>query len=250
MKNNNKIKEAFNEISVSKDLEEKILNKTIYKEEKRKFKYAYVLPLILLSLGLFMSIAYAEEIKEFFENWNAKITFENGEEKNISENAIYKKIPNTLKESTKEEYSIVQTHKGMEELLGFHLLSSPLSKNDKLSYITLQNLDGTIGRVDIWWPEFIEKENNKKISMMISMLNEKADHGYVIAFEEGINATGGKEYKNSYKIESLNTEVIIYGNDWDSERLTATFVYDNVLYELIADNIKEDELVEIIMTLK
>ena len=82
------------------------------------------------------------------------------------------------------------------------------------------------------------------------MLNKYADDGYVLAFQEGIDATGEKNIENSYKSGNLNTNIIVYTNNWSDEKLTATFVYDDILYQFIGHNISKDEMTSIIEILK
>lgn len=67
--------------------------------------------------------------------------------------------------------------------------------------------------------------------MQVSFLTQYASEGYVLAFEEGIDVSGGKELDNVYHSENLNTDVIIYKNDWNDTRLTAIFEHDDILYE-------------------
>ena len=47
---------------------------------------------------------------------------------------------------------------------------------------------------------------------------------------------------NSYKSKNLNTNVVLYTNNWSTERVTATFVYDDILYEFVGKNMSKDEI--------
>ena len=86
----------------------------------------------------------------------------------------------------------------------------------------------------------------------ISVINplKYADDVYVLAFQEGIDATGEKNIENSYKSGNLNTNIIVYTNNWSDEKLIATFVYDDILYQFIGHNISKDEMTSIIEILK
>ena len=252
---NKKIKNAFSEICVSEKLERNILNMTVNKEKRalKNYKLSYVCSIALVICMVSVSIVYAAEIKAFFENWSTSIRLEDGTEIKISENNTYKQIPNNAPKTYKTEDdigTISMTHKEIEDVLGFDILKYENVTNDIIGYRTSLNKDKSIGRVDLWWANFINEENGKSLSVSISILNKNADEGYVLAFEEGIDATGGKNIENSYKSNNLNTDVIIYTNNWDSSRITATFVYDNVLYQYIGHNFTKDEIISIIESLK
>lgn len=82
------------------------------------------------------------------------------------------------------------------------------------------------------------------------MLNKYADMDYILAFQEVIDATGGKNIENEYISKNLDSNVVVYTNDWSPERLTATFVYDDILYCFMGNNISKDEMISIIETLQ
>ena len=52
------------------------------------------------------------------------------------------------------------------------------------------------------------------------------------------------------KLKNLNTKAVIYGNDWDKERLTMAFVYDDIYYDVIANGYTKEELISFVETLK
>ena len=95
----------------------------------------------------------------------------------------------------------------------------------------------------------IKEEQKKTISMSVSFLTQYAWNGQIEAFEEGIDATWGKELDNIYYFENLDVNVVIYGSDWDDTRLTAVFVYNDCLYQLIANNYTVEELCLVIESL-
>ena len=57
-----------------------------------------------------------------------------------------------------------------------------------------------------------------------------------------------KNYVDNY-FENLDVNVVIYGSDWDDTRLTAVFVYNDCLYQLIANNYTVEELCLVIESL-
>lgn len=250
-----KIKDAFSEICVSEKLERKILNMTVNKEKKiiKNFKLSYVCSIALILCVVSTSIVYAKEIKEFFQNWSTSIKLEDGSEIKISENNTYKQISDNAPKTYKSDESIgalSMTHTEVENALGFHILNYENATSNVMVYRTELNKDGSIGVVDLWWADFLKENKGKTLSLSISILNKDADEGYVLAFEEGLDAAGEKNIENIYESPNLSTNIVIYTNDWDADRITATFVYDDVLYQFIGDDFTKDEVISIIENLK
>ena len=50
--------------------------------------------------------------------------------------------------------------------------------------------------------------------------------------------------------EGEQVYILIPGNDWDRNRLTMTFVYDDIYYDVIADGYTKEELISFVETLK
>jgi len=249
---NKKIKNAFSDVCVSEKLERNILNMTVNKQKQthRRFKLSYICSIAVVVCLLSVTVVYAKEIKEFFQNWSTSIKLENGEEVKISENNNFKEIPTDAIKVQENQTRPKMTFEEIEEMLKFSILKLPKNNTKEIYYRTDLNDDGTIGRIDLWIPYFYKENDNKYISVSVDMLNKYADEGYVLAFQEGVDATGGKNIENSYKSENLNTNIVVYTNDWSEERLTATFVYDDILYQFIGHNISKDEMTSIIETLK
>ena len=65
---NKKIKNAFSDVSISENLERNILNMTINKQTHRRFKLSYVCSIAVAVCLLSVTVVYAKEIKEFFQN--------------------------------------------------------------------------------------------------------------------------------------------------------------------------------------
>lgn len=248
---NKKFKDEFANICVSNELERKIFDMTINKEAKKKRfnKLAYICLSAIMVFTLSLTVVYAKEIKEFFQNmWSSNIEFKNGEKETIIDNGSFKKIPTTAKK-VKNDNRSEMTESEIEDMLGFKILGYDNTTSKKMYYNTELNSNGTIGRIDIWYPKFIYESEEKFISVSISMLNENADSGFVSAFQEGLDATGEKELDNTYISDNLGVKVIMYSNDWSDERITAIFCYDNVLYEMIGKNTTKQEMKNIIENL-
>ncbi|MGM9878019.1 MAG: hypothetical protein ACI33S_05145 [Bacilli bacterium] len=249
---NKKIKNAFSGVNVSEKLERNILNMTVNKQKQahRIFKLSYLCSIAVAICLLSVTIVYAKEINEFFQSWSTSINLKNGTKVKISENNNFKEIPTDAIKVKDNSKSPKMTFKEVEEMLKFSILKLPENNTKDIYYRTSLNDDGSIGRVDLWIPYFYRESDNKYISVSVNILNKYADEGYVLAFQEGIDATGDKIIDNSYKSDNLNTNIVVYTNDWSKERLTVSFVYDDILYQFIGKNISKDEMAYIIETLK
>ena len=249
----NKIKDSYNSLQISEELEKNILNKTINKKKKFKYKkVGYVIGMFLLIFTISISLANAKQIVEFFKNWDTGVEFEDGTKVTLIENANFKEININAKKS---EEPIDMTHDEVERNLGFHILDYDNTSTKTIGYSTDLNEDGSIAVARLWWANFItnndENWNNiKAVSVSITILNKYAEEKYVLPFFEGLDATSEKELDQVYEIKSLDTKAVIYGNSWDKRRLTAAFVYDNVVYEFIGRNYTKDEIIEILENLK
>ena len=157
------------------------------------------------------TVAYAAY--EAYE-WSTSILFEDGSKVQLVENATFKEIPDSAPKTERTEDSIgtiKMTHAEVEKVLGFKILGYDKATSDEMGYKTMQNKDGTIGRIDLWWADFLEISEEKQMTLHISMLNKGADEGFVLAFEEGQDAAGGKKMlQSSYPIRLLLLAVILF----------------------------------------
>ena len=142
------------------------------------------------------------------------------------------------------------THAEVEKVLGFNILGYDKATSDEMGYKTMQNKDGTIGRIDLWWADFLKISEEKQMTLSISMLNKGADEGYILAFEEGLDAAGGKKLENVITLESLDVKIIVYTSGSHDNKLTMSFVYDNVLYEFGGFDFTESEMLSVIEQMK
>lgn len=245
--NKNNLQKEYQKINMPKELEEKILAETINNpKETRKFNLVYASWISLIVVLCSITIVYADEIREFFK-WTTYLDLDDGTKVEIANNNTFKKInPDFLKLiNNSSETDSIQISQ-LDTILGFHILNSHASTLQKTYYDLGFNKDGTLGIINLWYPNFIGYNEEKRVSMYVRIINENADDGYVSAFEGGIDASGNKKILRNYKSEKLNTNIIIYTNDWDSTRLSATFVYDNVFYHLSCNGLSIDELIEIV----
>ena len=121
---NKKFKDEFANICVSNELERKIFEMTIDKEsnKKRFNKLAYICLSAIIVCTLSLTVVYAKEIKQFFQNmWSSNIEFKNGKKETIIENGGFKKIPLTAKK-VKNDNRPEMTENEIEDMLGFKIL--------------------------------------------------------------------------------------------------------------------------------
>ena len=247
---NKKIKNAFNDIKVNEDLERKILNMTVNKRDnkQKKWKLSYTYATILLIGMLSIGVVYAKEIKNFINSFSTNINVENNKSIKLSDNINFKNISkNALIFTGDSPYQM--NYNEVEKNLGFKILKLKENNTDEIYYSTELNDNNQIGRVDLWIPYFVKESDNKYISASISMLNNGADEKYILAFEEGLDASGGKNNFEEYYSNNLDTKIIIYSystSNSNNRYLKATFVYDDVLYIFTGMNMSKDDLINYI----
>ena len=247
---NKKIKDAFNEIKVDESLERKVLNMTVNKKDnkQRKWKLSYTYATILLIGMLSIGVVYAKEIKNFIDSFSTNINVENNKSIKLSDNINFKNISkNALIFTGDSPYQM--NYNEVEKNLGFKILKLKENNTDEIYYSTELNDNNQIGRVDLWIPYFVKESDNKYISASISMLNKGADEKYILAFEEGMDASGGKNNFEEYYSNNLDTKIIIYSystSNSNNRYLKATFVYDDVLYIFTGMNMSKDDLINYI----
>lgn len=196
------------------------------------------------------TVAYAAY--EAYE-WSTSILFEDGTRVELVENATFKEIPDSAPKTERTEDgigTIEMTHAEVEKVLGFNILGYDKATSEEIGYKTMQNKDGTIGRIDLWWADFLEISEEKQMTLHISMLNKGADEGYILAFEEGQDAAGGKKLENVVTLESLDTKIVVYKSGSHDNKITMTFVYDNVLYQFGGFDFTESEMLSVIEQMK
>ncbi len=241
-----KLVDAIGEIEETKIKEAKNYSPTVKRNNfKLFFLKAPVAACLILCLLVGM-VAYAAY--EAYE-WSTSILFKDGSKVELVENATFKEIPDSAPKTERTEDSIgtiSMTHSEIEKALGFDILNYENATSDVIGYKTMQNKDGTIGRIDLWWADFLEINEEKQITLHISMLNKGADEGFVSAFEEGLDAAGGKKLENIVTLESLDAKIVVYKSASHDNKITMTFVYDNVLYQFGGFDFTESEMLSVI----
>ena len=207
---------------------------------------------IVIGCLLFGGVAYAGTT---LTDWKSVISFfddkGNKTDITVSDEAFFKELPDGLPVPGEGEPLIPMTKDEVESLLGFEILDSELSPDGTIfNYDANKNYkDDNVAVVDLWCPGFIEESETKNISYSVDILSTDAEDGYILPFIEGRDAMGEKKYVGTYELENLSVNTVIYTSDWMPERLTATFVYDNLYYSFIADNYDLEEFLDILNTL-
>lgn len=183
--------------------------------------------------------------------WTASMTFHDGTKVTVSENAFFKEIPDGVPVVRENECMMEMTRAEVEKILGFGILHSPLSSESTVyNYWTAVNSDGkTVARVDLWCPDFICNDENKRINLLVAMLDVDAEDGYIYPFMEGTDAMGGKNYVGTYSLARLDTNAVIYSAEDMPTLLKAVLVFDNVQYTLSSYEYSLDEFLDVLHTL-
>ena len=208
---------------------------------------------IVIGCLVFGGVAYAGTT---LTDWKSVISFfdDKGNEVQVtvSDEAFFKELPDGLPVRGDGEPMIPMTKNEVEELLGFNILGSDLSTESTVFNYNAyaNNKDKAVAVVGLWVPNFIKESETKNINMSISILSTKAEEGYILPFIEGKDAMGGKVHIDTYKIETLDANAVIYSTGDVSELLKATFVYDDVSYTISSYNYTLDELKTILNTLR
>jgi len=219
----------------------------------------------VLICGATLGVAFADNIKEFIKT---VLSSENGTVE-ISDIATVSIKDTAIKDVDSLPLTISET----EEMLGIDILIPDKAAADILYYRPLMS-GKNIGRVDLYFADFIDysvenegieeaaqnaanddeyqgvASTRKWIVMDIAFITQYADEGYTSAFASGIDAGGQKSIENTYTLDNIGVDAIIYTYDWSETRLNATFVYNNMLYVFYADNVSLDEMLDMLGSLK
>ena len=199
---------------------------------------------IVIGCLVFGGVAYAGTT---LTDWKSVISFfdKDGNETQVtvSDEAFFKELPDGLPIPGDGEPMIAMTRDEVEGLLRFKILDSELSPDSTVfNYDAYANKnDGAVALVDLWVPKFIKENETKNINMSVSILSTKAEEGYILPFIEGKDAMGGKLHIETYKIEALNTNAVIYSAVDAENLLKATIVYDDVYYTISSYEYTLDE---------
>lgn len=224
--------------------ESKMSIKTMNYKVKRVVKLAVVCCCICAVAGM-STVVYSEMVNY----WNASMELKDGAERiQFAEDVAFKKIPENALKDMGEELSWDMAEKS----LGFSLLGNGNVDDGTVSHKEYLNDDGSLAVVSLWVSNFKvfgdklpdEDFYQQYITLDIEILNEGADAGYILPFQEGKDAAGEKELITQYFSEELNTEVIIYSSAISD--ISAVFVYDSVYYTLHGWGIDREQMIEAI----
>ena len=208
---------------------------------------------IVIGCLVFGGVAYAGTT---LTDWKSVISFfdKDGNETQVtvSDEAFFKELPDGLPIPGDGEPMIAMTRDEVEGLLRFKILDSELSPDSTVfNYDAYANKnDGAVAVIGLWVPNFIKENETKNINMSVSILSTKAEEGYILPFIEGKDAMGGKLHIETYKIEALNTNAVIYSAVDAENFLKATIVYDDVYYTISSYEYTLDEFKSILNTLE
>lgn len=227
-----------------------------FKNSKKSFKVIFFkAPLVAVIITVLLLGTIATAGINIYEN-STQVEFQDGSTVELYESVPFRKIPETAIKS--EEYSkIPMTIQQAEETLGFEVLNHKNAFKNEISYSTNLNENGSIAVVDLWWASFLKESEEKFATYSARVLNENADEGYVYPFIEGIDVAGGMEYNETYQINSLQVEAVIYtigespyGENISDGRVSVQFVFDNILYKLDFWNYTNEEIKAILEELE
>lgn len=208
---------------------------------------------IVIGCLVFGGVAYAGTT---LTDWKSVISFfddkGNKVDVTVSDEAFFKELPDNLPVPGDGEPMIAMTRDEVEGLLGFKILDSELSPDSTVfNYDAYANKnDGAVAVIGLWVPNFIKESETKNINMSVSILSTKAEEGYILPFIEGKDAMGGKLHIDTYKIEALDVNTVIYTAGSEDGLLKATFIYDDISYTISSYNYTLGELKTILNTLK
>lgn len=208
---------------------------------------------IIIGCLVFGSAAYAGVT---LTDWEAVISFfdDKGNETQVtvSDRAFFKELPDGLPVPGDGEPMTSMTKDEVENLLGFKILDSELTgESTVFNYDAYINYNSSsVAVVKLWVPRFITEDETKSINMSVSILSTNAEEGYIYPFIEGNDAMGGKAYQETYTIDALDIDAVMYTHSDNPSRLNATFVYDDIYYHFIAENYTLDEFKAVLDTLK
>ncbi len=178
--------------------------------------------------------------------WRSSVEFDDGSSKELGSELPCRKLPESAVMSN--DNAVMTTVSKAEKALGFDLLGHEAAADDEVFYCMEVNEDGSLACIYMWISDWMKLEGNSNINLTISVLNEGADEKWVETFESGWNASE-KEFVEEYVSDSLGSKVIVYKPGRQEEfqgYIMATFVYNNVLYELNGWQITAEELKNII----
>lgn len=270
MKNRDKIKSIYNNILVSEELDNKILNETIYKEKfnNKKLILKYAIIFIVFASFTTIGVVAKDYIKEYF------VSFKEDKENNKAELNITIKDKVKISKNGDLKCNENLTIKEIENHLGIKLLNPQFYNKDTFTKDCeiIRNIDGKIRRVkminDDSFPTneiYQTNKSKKRFEMGIEFMTNYAEQDDEKYFSEkwlvkasGVMPKEGIEEKiENYFIKNLKVNAIIInatriiGNKYEVESPDfpiniAYFVYNGVFYSFTGQNFTTEELIQVL----
>lgn len=284
----NKLEKVFENIHASQNIDEKIMNKTIYNSTKMHIpKYAIITILLATLIGFSFGVA---KISEYVINIYTKSsddgTFKHGSEKLTL--SMTKKVK--IKKRSELSCEDALNYYNIENNLGINLINyNPINKYEQEKCEIYKDEKSNIRRVKIYYNDEYTSDlvnqynnkdnsfNNKKyLSLIIEFMTNYATHEDEDYFKEKTiikmnnviygsksNSDSDKsrieeELLEDYHITKLNIDAKIvnwYGNNSKIEKVNKAstfcfFVYDGVYYSFMGYNMSKDEFINILENLE
>jgi len=260
-------KETFSNIHLSKDIDNKVFAKTIYKKNNPMLKNVIVAFSIVLFISITsLGIVYAKEIVEKIKNMFVRTTinFDRGDysiyldelkvinKKELNFNAEFSNIKFPVTDSEQKV-----TFKEIKEYLDIEILTPNIFENKIARIIKLEKNNNKISH---GWFAFdnihVFKKGRKKskISMIIEFITKYYEEDYLMV-KMGQTRDESRIYKRVELNEKLNTEIYFWGtraitnNDENIGTLKATFIYDDIVYTFSGSDVSKNEMLNLIDTL-
>ena len=173
----------------------------------------------------------------------------------------YKDLPDTLPKVEPGTGMLPMTWDEVESTLGFSLLGGASEIDGKVNYDVFHNKkDNSVEAVYLWidaykvFGDALTSEQgdeyySSKIDLRIEIMDVQVASGDDGPYHS-TDAWGGKEYEETYYINSLDTEAVLYHPEHDENNVTATFGYDGAYYTLTGYNVTPEVMKEVIENMK
>ena len=273
----NKIKEMLNNIKINKELDDKILAKTIYKKNNLLLQKCIIAVSIIIiigftSYGITRAIINVKNIEnvQYEENKLFTTIIFNRKEKGLGYRDKYVtvlKLANKKElnydadinkiEYTGEELKIAKNE--LEEYLNIKFLTSDKLINKKMIINRLRKNNNKISEVILGYSDSIKNSKDSKIKMGMTIITKYYNNEI---YDDIIGQTFDEDYayKEIIQNDILNTDLYFYSmnirksdivnNDTIIKgTLSVHFIYDDILYSLGAKNISVNDLIDVVNSL-
>ncbi len=268
---NKKIKDAYEEINMTKEVENRIIEKSIASRSIfRRKKFALVIGAICLFLLIGTTVS-AEDVESFFA-----MIFDRGAVTDVDGNRyqMYEEVNgvhyNDLSHITSDDYMVTTLDK-IEKLIGVKVLKYDDATSNEYGCDFIANSEinskhkGRVERVYMYNSDFYTGEygwnesigTNNGFNLLIRTISDEAEESTKLSYLEEMNVMKDKHIIEEYHSDNLNTKILLYNyvceydvcQNKDYSELHAMFVYKNIRYEISGyfnDEVPIDKLKDII----